>query len=59
MNPTCKNAGCGARLLRWAWYEGPDEPFQWWYCLECDLAERLPFIQVLPTGRVQLWTEPF
>lgn len=33
--PNCPD--CGARMLRWAWFESKDEPVRWWYCLECDL----------------------
>lgn len=44
MNPSCRI--CGARLLRWAWYECDFEPCAWWYCLECDRAGREPCIQV-------------
>lgn len=43
--PECKH--CGAKMLRWAWYEARNEPVQWWYCLECDKAGREPSIQVL------------
>jgi len=43
-HPRCKT--CGARLLRWGWYEAPDEPIHYWYCLECDKASREPCIQV-------------
>lgn len=48
MNPTCKNEGCEATLLRWAWYEDEDEPVAYWYCLECDREGREPCIQVFP-----------
>lgn len=44
-NPSCKR--CGAVLLRWGWYESPDEPVKYWYCLDCDQAGREPCIQVL------------
>lgn len=33
-NPNCPD--CGARMLRWAWFESEDEPYRWWYCLECE-----------------------
>ena len=42
--PSCKT--CGARLLRWGWYEDYYEPIRYWYCLECDKASREPCIQV-------------
>ncbi len=46
MNPPCKL--CGAPLLRWAWYEAVGEPVEYWYCLECDRADREPCIQIHP-----------
>lgn len=39
-------ANCGARLARWGWYEAPNEPIRYYYCLDCDLAGREPCIQV-------------
>lgn len=45
-NPPCRI--CGARLLRWAWYESASEPVEYWYCLACDLAGRTPYIQIHP-----------
>ena len=44
MNPSCKN--CGAKLLRWAWWEQPNEKILYFYCLSCDLEGRAPYIQV-------------
>jgi hypothetical protein len=45
-NPRCSI--CGARMLRWGWYEAANEPIKYWYCLECDKAGRAPYIQVKP-----------
>ena len=45
--PTCKY--CKENLLRFAWFEEPDEPVEYWYCLTCDkngLGHQA--IQVLP-----------
>lgn len=48
--PPCKY--CNAKLLRWAWYEEPDEPVEYWYCLSCDKnGLGLQAIQVLPKRR--------
>lgn len=47
-NPPCKH--CGARMLRWAWYECEGEPVEYWYCLECDRAGREPCIQIIQKG---------
>ena len=44
MNPLCKI--CQAPLLRWSWWEHPDEEILYFYCLECDKAGRTPFIIV-------------
>jgi len=44
--PFCPN--CGAILARWGWYEAPNEPIEYWYCLDCDVAGRSPYIFVLP-----------
>jgi len=39
---------CYSKLLRWGWYEAPNEPIEYWYCIECDIAGRSPYIFVLP-----------
>ena len=41
-NPSCPV--CGARALRWGWYEAPNEPLKYWICLDCDIAKRAPCI---------------
>ena len=33
-------------MLRFAWYEAPDEPCEWHYCIDCDREGREPCIQV-------------
>ena len=40
--PLCPT--CAAALLRWSWFDWPAEPITYWYCLECDCANRLPHI---------------
>ena len=44
--PKCKC--CGHDLMRWGWYEAPNEPIEYWYCIACDVAGRAPYIFVLP-----------
>ena len=46
--PLCPHPLCNERLLRWSWYEDPQEPVYYWYCLECDKAGRTPFIFCRP-----------
>jgi thymidylate synthase len=46
-NPTC--GCCGAKMLRFGWYE-IDPLYKYWYCLECDKANRLPFLRAQYNG---------
>lgn len=34
-------------MLRYGWYESPDEPLRYWLCLPCDQAGIEPCIQVV------------
>ena len=37
---------CFSPLLRWSWWENPDEDQVYWYCLRCDEAGIEPNIHV-------------
>ena len=39
---------CYSKMLRWSWYEAPNASIEYWYCLDCDVAGRTPYIFVLP-----------
>jgi RNase P subunit RPR2 len=40
--PCCST--CNTPLLRWSWFEWAGEELVYWYCLECDLGGRVPYI---------------
>ena len=45
--PKCRV--CGERMMRWGWWGAESEPFEWWYCMRCDLEGHAPYFQVHPT----------
>jgi len=44
--PRCP--ACHAAMLRWSWWEHPDETVVYWYCLDCDKRGHEPCIIAMP-----------